>query len=46
MKRAAPVLHIASLPPPIHQVLEWDPRRAFRMDKYIIEDVEDLALGR
>jgi hypothetical protein len=25
------------------EVLEWDPRRAFRMDKYTIADVEELA---
>jgi uncharacterized protein YciI len=25
------------------EVFEWDPRRAFRMDKYTIEDVEDMA---
>jgi uncharacterized protein YciI len=25
------------------EVLEWDPRRAFRMDKYTIADVEKMA---
>jgi uncharacterized protein YciI len=25
------------------EVLEWDPRRAFRMDKYSIADVENMA---
>lgn len=25
------------------EVLEWNPRRAFRMDKYTISDVEQLA---
>jgi len=28
------------------EVLEWDPRRAFRMDKYTISDIERMALGR
>jgi uncharacterized protein YciI len=28
------------------EVLEWDPRRAFRMDKYTIADVEQMAKGR
>jgi hypothetical protein len=27
------------------EVLEWDPRRAFRMDKYTIADVENMAQG-
>jgi len=28
------------------EVLEWDPRRAFRMDKYTIADVENMARGK
>lgn len=28
------------------EVLEWDPRRAFRMDKYTIADVENMAKGK
>lgn len=28
------------------EVLEWDPRRAFRMDKYTIRDVEQMARGK
>jgi uncharacterized protein YciI len=28
------------------EVLEWDPRRAFRMDKYAIADVEQMARGK
>ena len=28
------------------EVLEWDPRRAFRMDKYTIADVEQMARGK
>jgi uncharacterized protein YciI len=27
-------------------VLEWDPRRAFRMDKFTIADVEEMAKGK
>lgn len=28
------------------EVLEWNPRRAFFMDKYTIADVENMARGR
>jgi uncharacterized protein YciI len=28
------------------EILEWDPRRAFRMDKYTIADVEQMAKGK
>lgn len=28
------------------EVLEWDPRRAFRMDKYTIADVENMAKAK
>ena len=28
------------------EVLEWDPRRAFRMDKYTIADIEQMASGK
>lgn len=28
------------------EVLEWDPRRAFRMDKYTIGDIEQMARGK
>ena len=28
------------------EVLEWDPRRAFRIDKYTIADVEKMAKGK
>jgi hypothetical protein len=28
------------------EVLEWDPRRAFRMDKYTIADIEQMANGK
>ena len=28
------------------EVLEWDPRRAFCMDKYTTSDVEQMARGR
>jgi hypothetical protein len=28
------------------EVLEWDPRRAFRMDKLTIADVEQMARNR
>lgn len=28
------------------EVLEWDPRRAFRMDKYTIAEVEQMAKGK
>ena len=28
------------------EVLEWDPRRAFRIDKYSIADVEGMARGQ
>jgi uncharacterized protein YciI len=29
----------------LEAVLEWDPRRAFRMDKLTVADVEQLAKG-
>jgi uncharacterized protein YciI len=28
------------------EVLEWDPRRAFHMDKYKISDIEQMARGK
>jgi uncharacterized protein YciI len=28
------------------EILEWDPRRAFRMDRFTIADVENLANGK
>ena len=28
------------------EVFEWDPRRAFRMDKYTIADIEQMASGK